>query len=549
MEILNFRSGFGDGAGRVPLPFSVAPQRYERSVIFTEVSRGFLFNTVVSHYRGLDGRVAVKSGNLKLEEDVFGLLNKGNERVIVRHPDGMIEEKIVKTDEFATVEIHKESNGSGCKFASAIWDGSSGISAISRNIQNLVRPNPGINDALGYTSAMGLVTGPITVLDSMSALQTAKKIGDVAGARLARMGIAKGVLETGSGAVMGGVRTLSLVALSTTSKVITVAGPILGMTSTVSSCAIFAIYAAGFVRTLARAVPLLMKLRKAPDEGGEAFCVLTSMLTLTEDERERCGDCIRGKTPYELDKMLTEGVELTEKEAEILTMSDQRYVESEIPEETSGRENLIARYMKEIARVKMVKEAEYQRTVGGNSLSMLREYQKQGVVSSSQMAEIVKTAQADLSMQMVRQALLLFGVLLGIASFIVTTVFTGGAPLIIGLVMMLVMNIILTTADTEGMLRSFQNLKNSSTKERVVIALMMFLTIGATTAGAFFTGGGSLLIVALLIGALMLSVQAGGMAYACYKHKNEVKDDSRKVPELPIGRERSSLQFVDGLSV
>ena len=97
--------------------------------------------------------------------------------------------------------------------------------------------------------------------------------------------------------------------------------------------------------------------------------------------------------------------------------------------------------------------------------------------------------------------------------------------------------------------RSFQNLKNSSTKERVVIALMMFLTIGATTAGAFFTGGGSLLIVALLIGALMLSVQAGGMAYACYKHKNEVKDDSRKVPELPIGRERSSLQFVDGLSV
>ena len=85
---------------------------------------------------------------------------------------------------------------------------------------------------------------------------------------------------------------------------------------------------------------------------------------------------------------------------------------------------------------------------------------------------------------------------------------------IVGYAMMLVMNVIMTGADTKALIDSSRGLKKLSTKEKVTIAAMMVLTIGIMATSAFFTGGGSLLIVALIIGIMMVGIQGTNFGHA-----------------------------------
>ncbi len=538
---------------RSPLPFSVQGQRFDRSIIFQESTKGLFSNSNTWHYRGLDGRVSIRTGAPDWLKGCSEPLGQGVEKVYVLLPSGKCAEQVIKIDQFAEVQLSTKQKGSGCKFASAIWDGSSWVSNCVRGgFSFQANPNLGINQGMGYTSAMGVVTGPITVIDSMKALKKAKRVGDVAGAKLAQMSVAKGVFETGTGAIMGASRTLSLAGLPAANKAAAVASTVLGIAATAGFGAIFAIYAARFARTLARAVPLLVKLRKTPSEGGEAFGLLTKMLTLDENELKKCGEVIRFKPESDqLLKMVTEKIELTEKEANILTMSDQKYVTDEISNieglSDVGRDNLKARYMKEIAHTKMVKEAEYIRSVGAKSLREIKEYMKKAPLSLEQSImdreKIVKIAQTELSRKVVEQSLLLFAVLIGIVSFILapTLVFVSN-------IMMLVMNIIITGADVKGLLESFSALKKSSTKEKIVIALLMILTIGIMATGAFFTGGGSLLIVALIMGVAMVGIQGSGLAYAWYKDKDNEKREKElrdKSDFVKLGFDHSVQEMLD----
>ena len=518
------------------LPFSVEPKKYGYGIVFKEKG---LFSDKW-YYRGLDGRVSVRTG----EPDWVnkpgdpGELAEGVKRIYILLPSGARAVQAIKTAQFAAVEFAKKSKGSGCKFASALWDGSSWVSGCVRNIFFFFKtPNPAITAAWGYTSAMGVVWGPVTVVSSLKALKKAKRIGDVAGARLARMGVAKGVLETGSGAVMGGIRTLSLVQLSTTSKAMAVASNVLGIASTVGFVAIFAIYVARFSRTLAKAVPLLRELKKTLGGDGKGFDILEKMATLSDDERKKCGRVIEfDPNSDQLKKMVTEKVELTDKERALLTIDDKDFVEREIKQikelDADERDNLKIRYLKEISHAKMVKEVEYRRIVGGTSLVMIKEYRGKTFstpeLSLNAKEAIVKKAQRELRVKIVEHSLLLFALLIGIASFILTTVFSAGTVAIVGYAMMLVMNVIMTGADTKALIDSSRGLKKLSTKEKVTIAAMMVLTIGIMATSAFFTGGGSLLIVALIIGIMMVGIQGTGLAYAWHKDR----DNKRKEKEL-----------------
>lgn len=530
------------------LPVSVGPQNLDQSIIFQEHSKGIFSNKW--HYRGLDGRISVRKSAPDLV-NFIGPLNKDSdiERVYILYPSGKCSVQAIKTAQFAEVELVKKPKGSGCKFAAALWDGSSWISSCVRNCFFFQKdPHPGITAGLGYTSAMGLVTGPIAVVDSIKALKKANSIGDVAGVRLAKIDIAKGALETGTAAVMGGIRTLSLVELSTTSKTVRVAGNVLGMVSTVGFVAIFSIYAVRLARTLAKAVPLLIKLKKTPGGDDKAFRALTDMLNLKPEEREKCGKVIEFEPKSDqLLKMVTEKVELTQKEADILTISDEEYVVGVLDENslTKGlnegeRANLKVRYLKEIAHAKMVKEAEYKRIVGGKSLEMIKEYIKAPPLSPAEtilaMEKIVGTAQRELAKQVVIHSLLSIGVLIGILSFVLAPTFA-----LVSNILMLIMNIILSGADIKSMHDSFEALKKSSTKEKLVIALLMALSIGILATSAFFTGGGSLLIVALVIGFTMVGIQGSGLYYAWWKDR----DNKRKEEQEVIDNKRKEKEVTD----
>jgi hypothetical protein len=160
-----------------------------------------------------------------------------------------------------------------------------------------------------------------------------------------------------------------------------------------------------------------------------------------------------------------------------------------------------------------IKKAAYKRAVGGATLDELRK-------STVDRAKVVAQVEADLKTQIFKQRLMVFAIVIGIASFVMTTVLTSGTMLIFGYALMLVMNMIMSGADAQGMYHSMMNIKNLSAKEKLVMAFFVMVTVAVTLAGIVFSGG-AILGVPLIVGLAMLAIQGGGMAYAWHAHHRQ----------------------------
>ncbi len=590
---VSFQRALRGGAGlsgvpmRQPAPHSLSSRDPKLACIFVEQvpRKGLSPERVRTSYRkGSESfDVARKVTFLgKGERD-----QPGTERVYRVYPSGKFSEEVIRVDEFAKERLEKTAKKSEYKedsfsYATSVWNGASNVSAVVRNIfwiQNGVDPNPGITAGLGYTSAGGIISGPINVMDGLAQLKKAKKIGDVAGERLAKINVAKGGLEFASGGVMAASRTVSLASIHTTSKTMQVAGSVLGTTSTAITVSIFSIYALRFLRTLVGAIKMLKGITGKSDK--DAVSALLAKLSLKVEDYDKALEVIKNRNAADLIKLESESIELTEEEKKIFQKEEKEEIERKISAELEKidrrdpqyimvldwdkvERNLALKYKKELARMKMVKEVEYERIIGSKSLELIKSSYSAEVLTDAKKAEIAAAAQKELANHVVMYGLLLFATLIGIASFILTTIYTGGATLVVAYVMMLVMNIILTSADTQSLFKTALSLKEASTKQKVLMALTLFFIIGVTSVGAFFTGGGSMLVTALVVGALMTSIQAGGMYYAWTKHsKKELTDkkefgmlgvgpaydSSRKVSQLSRRRRRAVRNYPKGLSV
>jgi len=498
------------------------------------------------------------------------------ERVYMVYPSGEFSEEVIRVAEFAKERLKRvakktEYQEGSFSYATSVWDGASNISAVARNIfwiENGVNPNPGITKGLGFFSAAGLITGPIHLMDGLSQLKKAKRVGDVAGERLAKLSVLRGGLDIANGGVMAASRTISLVSLHTTSKTIEVAGSALGNFATGLSIGIFAIYAIRFLRTLVGAIKRYREIRDKSD--GDAFLELMGKLRLEDSDYKKAFERVGIKSGADCINIETDSIELSQEEIGVFEESEREKIIQELQNQLSKidrndpaykmvldwgkvERNFVALVIKELAHIKMVKEIEHGRITGGKSLELIRGGYS-AAFGEAQQSEIVTIEQKELAKQIVIHSLLVLAVLIGIASFVITTVYTGGAALIVGYVMMLVMNIILTGADTQGLFKSIESLKELSAKQKALMVVFAILIVGVSLTGAFFTGGGSMLVTAIVIGGLMTSVQAGGMYYAWKKQsKNKLTDKdkfhmlkdgqaheiSRKVPKLSSRRRRA----------
>lgn len=589
--VISRRSMGGVGPERMPLrqpsPHSLSSRDPNLACIFVDQvpRKGLTPGRVTTIYRkeGESIEVARKVQFLAPSEKD----QPGTERVYTFNSSGEFSEEVIRVSEFAKERLkqrggkRKEYEEGSFSYATSLWDGASNISAVARNlfwIENGVDPNPGITKGLGFTSAGGLITGPIHVMDGLSQLQKAKKIGDVAGERLAKMNVAKGGLEVVNGGVMAASRTISLATLHTSSKTMEAAGTVLGNSVTGLSIGIFTIYALRFLRTLVGAVKIFTQIRKKSDE--DAFNELIAKLRLNESDYKKALETFSIKNTADCIKMETASFVFSKEELQIFEKDEVGAIYEKVQAEFAKidrtnseyekvldwnkvEENFAAQILKELARNKMAKEVEYERIIGSKSLELIRNEYASGVFSSKAKSKIVKASQKELARHIVMHSLLLFATLIGIVSFIITTVYTGGATLVVGYVMMLVMNIILTGADTQGLFKTMQSLKVASAKQKALMVLFATVIVGITLTGAFFTGGGSMLLTALVVGGLMTSVQAGGMYYAWTKHsKNKLTDKSkfhmlsvgsadetsRKVPQLPSRRRRAVRDNPRGVS-
>jgi hypothetical protein len=347
---------------------------------------------------------------------------------------------------------------------------------------------------------------------------------------------------------------VSLVSLHTTSKTIEAAGGVLGTSATALSVSIFSIYAIRFLRTLVGAIKALKDITGKSDK--DAVSALFEKLSLKEKDYDKALEVIKNRSGADIIQLESESLELTEEEKKIFQKEEKSEIERMVSEELEKIDrsdpqykrvldwdkvarNLVLKYIKELARMKMVKEVEYERIIGSKSLELIRNSYSLDALTDALKTEIAATAQKELAHHVVMYGLLLFAALIGIASFILTTIYTGGATLVVAYVMMLVMNIIFTCADTQSLFKSALSLKEASTKQKVLMAVFAFFILGITATGAFFTGGGSMLVTALVVGALMTSVQAGGMYYAWTKHRIKEPKTKEFKPIVVTDKEKS----------
>ncbi len=353
-------------------------------------------------------------------------------------------------------------------FAVTAWGLASDVSAIARNcywIQNPVNPDPGVVYGLGITSAMGVVTGPMSTARAVLQLRTAKKTNDYASATFAKLAIANGIADTAAGASMAVSRGLSLAGLKTMNKTMEVAGPIFGWAASITISLSFLLSAIRSLKTLRAALKF---------------------------QRE---------------------------------LNEKQNIESKFAYLLSHKDDPIQR-------------AAYERAVGGKTLAELTNV-------NVNPAEIVAKVEADLKIQVFKQVLTTFAIVVGITSFIMTSVLTSGSTLVFGYAMMLVMNTIMTAADAQAMYQSMMNFKDLSTREKLVMAFFVTITIAATAAGIFFSGG-AILGAPLFIGLGMLAVQGGGLAYAWHRHHNKPEKSYVDMGiHLPIGFRQIEVQSDD----
>lgn len=558
MEIIT-GGGFGGAQRTFPEAGIVRAQPFSRPMLFVEQKVNHVLGVFSS--KGMTSIYRKASGE-KLERLGSPYRYKTDEGVKVLVCDGIsgeVSEAVIDTEAFAKEyipvigrEFADKKRDVNTGYMTDVWYAASDVSGVARNIawlHNPVNPDPGLVYGLGYTSAGGVITGPLQVMGAKASLNEAEAIGDVAGERLAKVKIVRGVTEAFSGATMGALRTVSLVGLKTTAQTIVTAGTILGYLSTATASALYALLSVQFGINTVKSYQILKEMNQLLDNKSveTAFqLLLDKTQLLTDDFAHVYKGMFESTSAAQLYNMVKDEIVLTEKELSILTDAEKdticctarNWVSSrkredypEIQDWDQVKDHMTLRYMKELARIKMVKEAEYARGVGRESLAKIKESINEGRIEVDTMKEILQLAHDEARFKVIMNGLLVVTCVIGIASFVLTTIFSGGTFLILGYAIMLLMNVLMAGADTYGLFQSIQALKDSSVKDKIILALLIVLTLAAVAVGTFFTGGVGPLILVLVLGALMLAVQSGTMAYAWHKHK-EVEEARKHLPSL-----------------
>ena len=494
-------------------------------MLFIPESGGLFNKREMTLFSGKDNATSIKVGKVTfLPPDT--VVRKGESKYVwtVRPSSGLVSWAIIKTDQLIKRELPKGADtisppGKHYSFATTVWGGVSNISAIFRNlfwIQNPVNPDLGVVAGLGGTSVAPALTGRISYINATDQLEQSQRIGDVAGAVFAKIGQVKAAVDTLTGSVMIGVRGLTLAGVAEATKAACVAN-VLGNVATAGYSGSFILSAIQSARSLRNALLFYNGL------GADEYAFIMNKLNLSDSDFEKALSSI------DFD------ANLTTEETAILT-TDERERGSQLAREkfpflsSEQKINVEKKYLHELARVKLCKEVNFKKVAGSAALEMIK-------TAGADTSKVVEFVRREVKKEKMKQALLLFATLIGIVSFIITTVYTGGAVLVAGYVLMLVMNVILTGFDTVDMVNSFKNLKSSSKKEIALQACMILLTVGSTALGAAFSGGGAVLIMLLLIGLSMASIQG----YGVYRSLKVLKNPETDIPPRVIPEDRAQL--------
>lgn len=389
--------------------------------------------------------------------------------------------------------------------------------------------NPGLTAALKYSSLAVVFTGAITMYSACRNLRRALAIGDVAGKVIEIIRLIRGGFEIATGLVAGAFRTITLIAAApgTAAKTVVVSALPLGISLTAVASILYVLIALPFAIMAVKGIRLIRETGRPVEE---AFAALQKRVTLQNEDFIRAEKSISFRNEAELKALCAEDILLTSEERNILSERDRTRIREIVNRLHSARENevknhLIKRMEKACAQRKLSKHADYLRAAGGGSLEQLKicEVAANGQISLEKMQDVVKIARKEAIKAVITYTLIILTAIIGITSFVLTTVFSGGLALVIGLGLMLAMNILWLALDSQGLKAKLEALKTSKTLDKVIMSIFLAITVLSIAAGAFFSGGLLPLILILIFGAISVAFQGSMLGYSIYKTREVVK--------------------------
>jgi hypothetical protein len=526
--------------------------------------KGFIFQEKKSAFfkSGLSARYCLFNGNksIKLSRAInfFNENPNGNYHEFRLLSKDTSETKTVFLDsaefQIVTGATAKSSGVSsqGLGFAGSLWDLSSNFSAILRNafwIENRINPDIGITQGIGYTSAVSLFTGPIRIKEAKQTYKTAKKINDYIGKFLSVFSGVRGAMDLLIGASMAGVRTINLIAASNSSKAVALASSVFGYLSTTLASSLFLIHLGRSLRSFVKAFRALNELNKKSTYD-EALLSLTSLLNLDNPEI-----ALGHLESYEKLKKLMKTPKVSDEDKALLTKAEMESgsLTGFEGSDAKGIENIgeiKENYrLSELVKIKKRKMAEFERVYGRESLNLLMKALSEGVArDATQQTEItlglevsskdvqkltpehlVNSVKAELRKKVLLEALVVIGSIIGVVSFIMTTIYTGGANLLAGYILMMAMNLILSAIDTKDLINRLKNMEKIDTKQKVLLSLFTITTLAISVVGCIFAGDTQMFKMALTASVIMISMQLSGALYAWKFSKSSTENSKRGI--------------------
>ncbi len=338
--------------------------------------------------------------------------------------------------------------------------------------------------ALGFTTGFSAISGALDVNSALIEIRTAEKVNDTAGKTLAQLKLVKGTAQTIGGAVYIPVRALSLAALSTSAKAVSVIAGTLG--SIGSACF-------NIVSILA-AISIGIKLNDQRLFRKELDAILQDP-NLQEPERPT-------KALEHLKKLAT--VSTQEKE-EIRTE-----LRAQPENQALSSLHLDAKVEEKSSLLLQRKEAHLKRLIDSESIKQIRE---KGPAEANEVIEAVLNASLKkVVWSSIGMVLISIGLALTVAAFI----FTGPIGIIVTTAIGLATSLGWLIYDGYELIKEFQEAAPGRFDKLAILISSIVAVIAVSL--VFFLGGGlAPIIAACIVGALWLAIN-GVCYYRLYKY-------------------------------
>lgn len=415
------------------------------------------------------------------------------------------------------------------------WGLAAGLESLVASATK-VRTDPGVQNKM--TSTMGLVTGPLCIYSALKTRAVAKQLGDSEEVKNQTIRLVRGGFETLNGGVMLATRAVNLAVVSSaTSKTILSAQRVLGPLSSGMGCFVYSLLLAPFAYNAFRGGAFLKTLNKMEKKGhDQALNYLLDFINLNKEDVSKIVD----KVFIDADKLapaLEDSITLPDDLMKVLTAQELLEIEQCVFERFEGltkeivnlnsrpevqeaaRNYLLAKALKEAYTLVGKKKSRYTRRAGYQSYGQLREVLRRDNVqtlSAQKKVELVECAKSEGKASLTVNTLLVITCIIGIAAIIGATVFTGGAPLIASLIVMLVANVLMTGLDLFAFIKEVEALKQTSKNDLIVQAIIAIISIASIAVGVVFATTPLALGAVVALGAFMLTFQ-GAAAYQVYQ--------------------------------